>query len=170
MITIKPKWILEKRSFEENSERLISLLRERNTEHEIIEYIPFSFEFDFKKIYPEKACVICYTSINLMKVLQRESPLWVPHSYANFENYRCSNYYPHFLRHASVTNDTRAGINPAILKSKYGWSDLRPHSIYSHLNYVDLMEAQRRVFGIAREAKQFYHQSRTRSLFRRQQK
>ena len=63
-------------------------------------------------------------------------------------------YFPHFLRHASVTNDTRAGINPAILKSKYGWSDLRPHSIYSHLNYVDLMEAQKRVFGIATQAKQ----------------
>jgi hypothetical protein len=63
-------------------------------------------------------------------------------------------YYPHFLRHASVTNDTRAGINPAILKSKYGWSDLRPHSIYSHLNYTDLMEAQRRVFGVAKAAKQ----------------
>jgi len=63
-------------------------------------------------------------------------------------------YYPHFLRHASVTNDTRAGINPAILKSKYGWTDLRPHSVYSHLNYIDLMEAQKRVFGIATKAKQ----------------
>lgn len=63
-------------------------------------------------------------------------------------------YYPHFLRHSSVTNDTRAGINPAILKSKYGWTDLRPHTVYSHLNYNDLLEAQERVFGIAKRAKE----------------
>lgn len=57
------------------------------------------------------------------------------------------NYYPHLMRHISVTNDTKAGISPSILKSKFGWTDLRPHSIYSHLNWFDIQTAQEGAFG-----------------------
>jgi len=56
-------------------------------------------------------------------------------------------YYPHLMRHISVTNDTKAGISPSILKSKFGWTDLRPHSIYSHLNWFDIQSAQETAFG-----------------------
>jgi len=55
--------------------------------------------------------------------------------------------FPHFLRHVAVTNDTKAGISPSIIKSKYGWTDLRPHSIYSHLNWFDIQSAQTSAWG-----------------------
>jgi len=60
-----------------------------------------------------------------------------------------NDYYPHLMRHISVTNDTKAGISPSILKSKFGWTDLRPHSIYSHLNWFDIQSAQETAFGNA---------------------
>lgn len=56
-------------------------------------------------------------------------------------------YYPHFMRHISVTNDTKAGISPSILKSKFGWTDLRPHAVYSHLNWFDIQSAQESAYG-----------------------
>jgi hypothetical protein len=58
-----------------------------------------------------------------------------------------TDFFPHYIRHASVTNDTRAGISPSIQKSKYGWSDLRPHSVYSHLNFLDILNEQKKVYG-----------------------
>ena len=61
-------------------------------------------------------------------------------------------YFPHFIRHSAVTNDTRAGINPSILRAKFGWSDLRPHAIYSHLNYNDLLNAQIAIFGASKRS------------------
>ena len=63
-----------------------------------------------------------------------------------------NNMFPHFLRHISVTNDTKAGISPSIIKSKYGWTDLRPHSIYSHLNWFDIQTAQTSAWGEAAPA------------------
>jgi hypothetical protein len=58
-------------------------------------------------------------------------------------------FFPHYLRHMNVTNDTRAGVSTVIQKTKYGWTDLRPHSVYSHLNYVDVLNEQQKVFGEA---------------------
>jgi len=60
--------------------------------------------------------------------------------------------FPHFIRHIAVTNDTKAGISPSIIKSKYGWTDLRPHSIYSHLNWFDIQSAQTTAWGEAAPA------------------
>jgi hypothetical protein len=62
--------------------------------------------------------------------------------------------FPHFLRHIAVTNDTKAGISPSIIKSKYGWTDLRPHSIYSHLNWFDIQTAQTAAWGTPAPAPQ----------------
>jgi len=56
-------------------------------------------------------------------------------------------FFPHYLRHANVTNDTRAGVPPTIQRSKFGWTDLRPHSIYSHLNYLDILNEQQKAYG-----------------------
>ena len=58
-------------------------------------------------------------------------------------------FFPHYFRHANCTNDTRAGVSPVILKTKFGWSDLRPHSVYSHLNFLDVLNEQKKVFGEA---------------------
>jgi hypothetical protein len=56
-------------------------------------------------------------------------------------------FYCHYLRHVAVTNDSRAGINTAILQSKFGWTDQRPASVYQHLNVRDMITAQKMAHG-----------------------
>lgn len=65
-------------------------------------------------------------------------------------------FFPHYLRHINVTNDTRSGVSPVIQKSKFGWTDLRPHSVYSHLNYLDVLNEQKKVFGDANKKEEIY--------------
>ena len=65
-------------------------------------------------------------------------------------------FFPHYLRHINVTNDTRSGVSPVIQKSKFGWTDLRPHSVYSHLNFLDVLNEQKKVFGEATQKEEIY--------------
>ena len=55
--------------------------------------------------------------------------------------------YCHYMRHTAMTNDARAGINSTILRSKFGWSDERPGTVYTHLNTKDLINAQKEAYG-----------------------
>lgn len=102
---MKPKWVLEKHTFEDNFDDLVTKLQEKSIEYKILDYVPFEGgKYKYKEIYPENSCVICYSSINFLRRLQRETNLWIPHSYANFDNYTCGKYYPHFWKYLLNTN------------------------------------------------------------------
>jgi len=65
-------------------------------------------------------------------------------------------FFPHYLRHINVTNDTRGGVSLMIQKSKYGWTDTRPGSVYSHLNYLDVLNEQKKAFGEPNKKEELY--------------
>ena len=66
-------------------------------------------------------------------------------------------FFPHYMRHANATNDSRAGVSVMIQKSKFGWTDTRPASVYSHLNYVDVLNEQTKAFGKPTEKEKIYN-------------
>lgn len=94
---MKVKWLLEKDVFEDIG-KLEESLRSRGIEFKTIPYIPFEQDKYIKKSFDNDSCVISRGSINFIKKLQREAP-WIPGSYANFDAFRCSNYYRHFLEY-----------------------------------------------------------------------
>ena len=65
-------------------------------------------------------------------------------------------FFPHYLRHINVTNDTRGGVSLMIQKTKYGWTDTRPGSVYSHLNYLDVLNEQKKAFGEPNKKEELY--------------
>jgi site-specific recombinase XerD len=58
-------------------------------------------------------------------------------------------YFPHIFRHYAASNDTRAGVNPAIIKKKLGWGSLAPYDIYAHMNTNDITNEFNRVYGVS---------------------
>jgi hypothetical protein len=62
----------------------------------------------------------------------------------------------HWVRHVNCTNDSRAGVSPAIQKAKYGHTDLRAQSAYQHLNFVDIINEQTKAFGKPTEKEKVY--------------
>lgn len=65
-------------------------------------------------------------------------------------------FFPHYLRHINVTNDTRSGVSLMVQKTKYGWTDTRPGSVYSHLNYLDILNEQKKAFGEPNKKEEIY--------------
>jgi len=65
-------------------------------------------------------------------------------------------FFPHYIRHINVTNDTRSGVSLMIQKTKYGWTDTRPGSVYSHLNYLDVLNEQKKAFGDSNKKEEIY--------------
>lgn len=66
-------------------------------------------------------------------------------------------FFPHYLRHINATNDSRAGVSVMIQKSKFGWTDTRPASVYSHLNFIDVLNEQTKAFGKPTEKEKIYN-------------
>ena len=60
---MKPKWILEKYTFEDNFDNIVSILKSKEIEYTILEDTPFDEQKEYTT-YPSGDCVICYTSIN----------------------------------------------------------------------------------------------------------
>lgn len=92
----KVHWVIEDDLCEDNKDHFKDVC-ENFTE---VSYLPFVADTEYKiKGFTNNSrdCVVCYGSVNLIQKLQRKYPYLVPNSYANFPNYDCAKYYPHFL-------------------------------------------------------------------------
>jgi len=54
---MKPKWILEKYTFEDNFDNIVSILKSKKIEYTILEYTPFDEQKEYTT-YPDNDCVI----------------------------------------------------------------------------------------------------------------
>lgn len=55
-------------------------------------------QIDFSQYGTENDCVICYGDIDFVRQVTREAP-WIPGSWCNFRNMKCSTYYAYFGEH-----------------------------------------------------------------------
>lgn len=93
---MKIHWVLEDDLCQDNKHHFKDVC-ETFTE---VKYLPFVSSSDMKvKGFTKRSqdCVVCYGSVGLVQKLQKGYPYWVPGDYANFPNYDCARYYPHFL-------------------------------------------------------------------------
>jgi len=89
------KWIIDT-SINNGSEiKLISVLNSLNYDYKEFKYIPFMNHDDIIKDLniDKNEKTICYGSINFIQHIQKIKDL-NPGSYANFEKFKCSYYYP----------------------------------------------------------------------------
>lgn len=90
------KWLLENDVFDEDLEPLIAEIERQGMEVKVQRHRPFDTERDdIATWYDPDDCVVFYGSIGFAKMVQRNAP-WVPGVYCNWDNYRCSHYYPAF--------------------------------------------------------------------------
>jgi hypothetical protein len=90
---MKPKWLIEKDVFEDNTDLFIKVLREKGYEHNIVPYVPFDDDIGKRclEIYGPDECVVFYGSLNFGKKLQKLP--WIPGVYLKNREYRCTTYY-----------------------------------------------------------------------------
>jgi len=86
------KWLIEEHKDLDNKD-LIPELKKQGIEYKTVKYIPF--EGGNYNVFPEKDCVIVYSTLNLAKQIQRNKQ-WIPGVYCNFNNFKCSTYYSHW--------------------------------------------------------------------------
>jgi hypothetical protein len=88
------KWLIEADVFEDNTDKLIQTLKDKNYKYHILKYVPFDDDLADRclKIYGPDECVIFYGSLNFGKKL-RKLP-WVPGVYLNEKAFECTSYYP----------------------------------------------------------------------------
>lgn len=90
---MKPKWIVETSNLDhQNNQNLIQVLKGKGYEVFEIKYIPFDPD-PLKTPFKEDDCVVVFGSINLLKKVNRQHK-WVPGTLCNFEELKCSSYYP----------------------------------------------------------------------------
>jgi hypothetical protein len=92
---MKAKWLIEADVFQDNTDKLISVLKNKGIDHHVLKYIPFDDDLPKRclDIYGPDECVVFYGSLNFGHKL-RKLP-WVPGVYLNEKLYECTMYYPY---------------------------------------------------------------------------
>jgi hypothetical protein len=128
---MKSKWLVEADVFQDNTDKLIEVLKQKGIDHHVLKYIPFDDDLPNRclKIYGPEECVIFYGSLNFGHKLRKLS--WVPGVYLNEKNFECTSYYPY-------------------LKGM-----LLHHDDYMMMPYGDLVNQKTRIFNHFREDKVF---------------
>lgn len=88
------KWLIEADVFEDNTDKIIQILKNKGIEHHVLKYIPFDDDL-LKRcldIYGPDECVVFYGSLNFGHKLRKLS--WVPGVYLNEKAFECTSYYP----------------------------------------------------------------------------
>jgi hypothetical protein len=91
---MKAKWLFEKDVFEDNTDKLIEIVKKEGMEAHIVPYVPFDDEIldRCNKLFDKDDCVVFYGSLNFGKKLKKAS--WVPGVYLNEKSFECTSYYP----------------------------------------------------------------------------
>jgi hypothetical protein len=92
---MKPKWLVEADVFQDNTDKLIEILKQKEIDHHVLKYIPFDDDLPKRclDIYGPEECVVFYGSLNFGHKL-RKLP-WVPGVYLNEKAFECTSYYPY---------------------------------------------------------------------------
>jgi len=88
--------MFEKDIFEDNTDKLIEIVKSKGMEAKTMPYIPFEYTGTIvdraQEVYSGEDCVVFYGSINFGRKLLKTS--WVPGVYLNEKAYECTSYYP----------------------------------------------------------------------------
>jgi len=90
-----PKWLIEADVFQDNTDKLIQVLKNKGIEHHVLQYIPFDDDLASRclEIYGPDQCVVFYGSLNFGRKLKKLA--WTPGVYLNDKALECSMYYPY---------------------------------------------------------------------------
>lgn len=91
---MKAKWLIEADVFEDNSDKLVDIIKRKGMDVKILQYIPFDDDLvgRVSRMYDENDCVIFYGSLNFGHKLKKTS--LVPGVYLNEKAFECTSYYP----------------------------------------------------------------------------
>ena len=91
---MKAKWLFEKDVFEDNTDKLIEIVKSKGMDAKVVQYIPFDTDLVERcsKIFDKDDCVIFYGSLNFGKKLKKLP--WVPGVYLDKKAFECTSYYP----------------------------------------------------------------------------
>jgi len=91
---MKAKWLFEPDVFEDNTDKLIEIVKKQGMDAKVIPYVPFDDVLVDRctRMYSDNDCVIFYGSLNFGKKLKKAS--WVPGVYLDEEAFKCTAYYP----------------------------------------------------------------------------
>jgi len=158
------KWVIEKNIFDDGDDLLIASLKKREIEYKEIPYIPFEQDEYIKKAFPADSCVVSHGSINFIKKLQRETE-WIPGYFANFNNFKCSNYYKYFFKYLLNKNHffVPFGIIDHLKEKVFDGKDrvfIRPDSgekfftgkVVSYDNVDEELKVERVCYDVPKEA------------------
>ena len=120
----KANWLLEADIFEDNSDKLVKIIKDKGMKVHVLKYVPFDDDLAKRclKIYDSGECVIFYGSLNFGRKLMRGTH-WTPGVYLKNKEYECTSYYP-------------------ILQNM-----LLHYSDYLMLPYSDLVNKKNRIFS-----------------------
>jgi hypothetical protein len=92
---MKVKWLIEADVFQDNTDKLIRVLKNKGYDHHVLKYIPFDDDLAQRcmSIYGPNECVIFYGSLNFGRKLKKNP--WYPGVYLNDKMLECSMYYPY---------------------------------------------------------------------------
>lgn len=110
------KWLLEPEVFQHDGEPLLDALVRKGVEHKVCQFGE-SYE-ELVASFPEDDCVVMWGSLQLAKVVQRNTK-WVPGVYCNLPKLECLYYYPRFAGH--LLNSDYAMFPFGELRHKKGW-------------------------------------------------
>jgi hypothetical protein len=92
---MKAKWLIEADVFQDNTDKLIQVLKNKGYDHHVLKYIPFDDDLPKRclDIYGPEECVVFYGSLNFGHKLKKLP--WVPGVYLNEKAFECTSYYPY---------------------------------------------------------------------------
>jgi hypothetical protein len=86
------KWLIEKGTFSEDLNSLLTELNKQEIHYEMVKYVPFQ---DDQYVFDKESEAIFYGSLNMAKFIQNHTKLR-PGAICNFHNLKYSTYYPRY--------------------------------------------------------------------------
>lgn len=98
------KWLVDDRSFPEDTNPLYKALNELGVEYKKIEgSLSLLEDIPIENIYPANDCVVFYGCLDVAKYLKKNAK-WIPGVYYNIDKYNCTSYYPVFGKYLLNSN------------------------------------------------------------------
>lgn len=95
-MTSEVKWLLETEVFQDESDQLVTTLKEMGIPHKVCTFgKPYE---DYLTEFAEEDCVVFHGSLQFAHLLQRKAK-WIPGVYCNLPKFEATYYYPRFGKH-----------------------------------------------------------------------
>ena len=107
-------FLIDDTMFDGDLDRFISSIEKYGANYKVCSYVPFA-DIDYYSYFPKDSCTVFFGCLNMARDINRKCN-WVPGTFYNHDNFKCSTYYAYWSDY--LLNGNAIFLPWAMLKKK----------------------------------------------------